>query len=66
MDAFITRDTPITNEALDVIAHLPTRSLLQIAEDEFFKKLTDSDFIRTAVLLARKGYNENVVQLLAW
>jgi len=58
MDAFITRDTPITNEALNVIAHLPAKSLPQIVEERFFRKLTDKDFIRIAVLLARKGYNE--------
>ena len=58
MNTFITRDTPITNEALNVIAHLPTKSLPQIVEEEFFRKLADKDFMRIAVLLARKGYNE--------
>ena len=58
MNTFITRDTPITNEALNVIAHLPTKSLPQIVEEEFFRKLADKDFMRIAVLLARKGYSE--------
>lgn len=58
MDPFITRDTPITNEALNTIAHLPTSSLAHIVEDGFFKKLSDKDFMRIAVLLARKGYGE--------
>lgn len=58
MDPFITRDTPITNEALNTIAHLPTSSLAHIVEDGFFKKLSDKDFMRIAVLLARKGYDE--------
>ena len=58
MNTFITRDAPITNEALNVIAHLPTKSLPQIVEEEFFRKLADKDFMRIAVLLARKGYNE--------
>jgi cytosine/creatinine deaminase len=58
MKAFITSDTPVTQEALNTIAHLPTRSLRTIVEDGFFSKLTDSDFMRIAVLLARKGYEE--------
>lgn len=58
MTAFITRDTPVTNEVLNVIAHLPTKSLPYIVEDGFFKKLTDKDFMRIAALLARKGYDE--------
>ena len=60
MNTFITRDTPITNEALNVIAHLPTKSLPQIVEEEFFRKLADKDFMRIAVLLARKGYSEEI------
>jgi cytosine/creatinine deaminase len=58
MNAFITQDTPVTNEALNTIAHLPTKSLLKVVEEGFFKKLTDKDFMRIAVLLARKGYDE--------
>jgi cytosine/creatinine deaminase len=58
MKAFITKDTPVTNEVLNVIAHLPTKSLPGIVEDGFFQKLTDKDFMRIACLLAEKGYNE--------
>lgn len=58
MKPFITRDTPVTQEVLNTIAHLPTRSLGTIVEDEFFKKLTDKDFMRIGVLLAWKGYLE--------
>jgi creatinine deaminase len=58
MKAFITRDTPVTQEVLNVIAHLPTKSLAKIVEDEFFRKLTDRDFMRIGVLLAQKGYDE--------
>jgi creatinine deaminase len=58
MNAFITSDTPVTQEVLHTIAHLPTRSLTAIVEDGFFSKLTDRDFMRIAVLLARKGYEE--------
>jgi cytosine deaminase len=58
MKAFITKDTPVTDEVLNTIAHLPTRSLSAIVEDGFFKKLTDRDYMRVAVLLAEKGYAE--------
>ena len=58
MNAFITQDTPVTNAVLNIIAHLPTKSLPQIVEEGFFKKLTDKDFMRIAVLLAQKGYDE--------
>ena len=58
MKAFITKDTPVTDEVLNTIAHLPTKSLSKIVEDGFFKKLTDRDFMRIGVLLAEKGYDE--------
>jgi len=58
MKPFITRNTPVTNEVLNVIAHLPTASLPKIVEEGFFKKLSDKDFMRIAVLLAQKGYDE--------
>src|ERR1700675_807877 len=58
MKAFITRDTPVTDEVLNTIAHLRTKSLAKIVEDGFFKKLTDNDFMRIGVLLAKKGYEE--------
>jgi len=58
MKALITKDTPVTDEVLNAIAHLPTRSLSKIVEDEFFRKLTDKDFMRVGVLLALKGYEE--------
>lgn len=55
---FFTEHTPITDEVLNVIAHLPTRSLTSIAANGFFKKMTDVDFMRLAVMLAQKGYEE--------
>ena len=58
MKAFISTDTPVTDEVLNTIAHLPTKSLSRIVEDGFFKKLTDQDFMRLAFLLAYKGYDE--------
>ncbi len=58
MKTFITKDTPVTPEVLNTIAHLPTKSLSKIAEDGFFAKLTDKDYMRLAFLLAEKGYDE--------
>jgi creatinine deaminase len=58
MKALITKDTPVTDEVLNAIAHLPTKSLSKIVEEGFFKKLTDRDFMRIGVLLAKKGYDE--------
>ncbi len=58
MDKFITKDTPTSDDVLTVIAHLPTTSLDATVEDGFFAKLTDKDFMRVAVLLAQKGFDE--------
>jgi cytosine deaminase len=55
---FITGDAPVNDSVLNVIAHLPTKSLAATVEAGFFKKLTDADFMRIAVLLAQKGYDE--------
>jgi cytosine/creatinine deaminase len=53
-----TDQTPVTDEVLNVIAHVPTKSLSSVAANAFFKKLTDADFMRIGVLLAQKGYDE--------
>jgi cytosine/creatinine deaminase len=58
MKVFINRETRVTDAVLNAIAHLPTKSLPQNVEEGFFTKLTDKDFMRIAVLLARKGYLE--------
>ncbi len=48
----------MTDEVLNLIAHLPTKSLPAIVSDGFLKKLSDAQFMRIGVLLARKGYDE--------
>ena len=58
MKHFITKDTPVTEGVLNVIAHLPTKNLSAIVEDEFFVKLSDLNIMRIAVLLAQKSYDE--------
>ena len=57
-EPFFTDQTPVTDEVLNIIAHLPTRNLTSVAANGFFKKMTDADFMRLAVLLAQKGYEE--------
>jgi cytosine deaminase len=56
--ALITRNTPVTDEALIAIAHMPTPSLPVLVEEAFYERLTDADFMRIAVFLARKSYDE--------
>jgi len=58
MKAFITAEMPVSDELLNTIAHLPTKSLAKVVEDGFFQKLTDRDFMRIAFLLAYKSYDE--------
>lgn len=58
MKLLITADTATSDEVLNTIAHLPTKSLARIVEPSFFRKLSDRDFIRLACLLARKSYDE--------
>lgn len=50
--------TEITQQALAVIAHMPTMSLPVLMDDDFAQRLTDEDFMRIAVLLAQKSYDE--------
>lgn len=58
MKPYINADTAITDDLLNLIAHMPTKSLADTVDAALFTKLEDKDFMRIAVLLARKGYNE--------
>jgi len=58
LGALIERDTAITDAVLNAIAHIPTRSLPSVVERGFFEKLSDRDFLRIAVWLARKSFDE--------
>ena len=58
MGALIKGDTAITDAVLNAIAHIPTRSLPSAVERGFFEKLSDRDFLRVAVWLARKSFEE--------
>lgn len=55
---YFTEDSIVCDEVLNVIAHLPTASLAAVTDQGFFEKLTDANFMRIGVLLARKGYDE--------
>lgn len=58
MTALLTQGSPITDAALAAIAHMPTRSLPVLLDDAFARSLTDAHFMRIAVRLAQKSYNE--------
>ncbi len=58
MGALIKHETDVTDDVLNAIAHIPTRSLPAVAERAFFEKLSDRDFMRIAYYLARKSFDE--------
>ncbi|MCG7550313.1 nucleoside deaminase [Pseudoalteromonas sp. Of7M-16] len=53
-----THDTQINDTSLNVVAHMPTASLSTLLSNEFTARLSDSDYMRVAVLLAKKSYDE--------
>ena len=55
---FFSTETPITTELLAVIAYLPSASLSKLSTAGFWSRLSDADFMRIAVLLAAKSYDE--------
>ena len=55
MGALIKHDADVTDDVLNAIAHIPTRSLPSVAEMAFFEKLNDRDFMRIAFHLAKKA-----------
>ncbi|HKM36713.1 MAG TPA: nucleoside deaminase [Thiopseudomonas sp.] len=58
MNTLLNKNTEKTDQALAAIAHMPTNSLAVLMDDDFAQGLTDADFMRIAVLLAQKSYNE--------
>lgn len=50
--------TEITDDVLDLIAHLPTEFLPKLVAPAVFKKLTDAQLMRIAAHLAQKSYDE--------
>ena len=55
MEPSITTDTATTDQVLNLVAHLPTKSLPKLVDPAFFRRLSDRDFMRLAFLLARKS-----------
>ena len=58
LKALFNKQTEITPQVLAAIAHMPTSSLSVLMDDDFAQRLTDGDFMRIAVLLAQKSYDE--------
>ncbi len=54
----LNKHTEKNQQALAAIAYMPTNSLAVLMDDDFAQDLTDADFMRIAVLLAQKSYNE--------
>ncbi|MFT6663320.1 MAG: cytosine deaminase [Porticoccus sp.] len=50
--------TPVTDEVLAAVAHMPTASLPVLLDAAFARRLSDADLMRIAVLLAKKSYDE--------
>ncbi len=58
LKALFNKQTEITPQVLAAIAHMPTSSLSVLMDDNFAQRITDEDFMRIAVLLAQKSYDE--------
>ena len=58
MKALLDKQTEKTDEVLRAIAHMPTKSLSVLMDNDFARGLTDGDFMRVAVFLAQKSYDE--------
>ena len=58
MATLLSKRSEIDEPALRTIAHMPTRSLPVLLDESFVRRLTDSDFMRIAVLLAEKSLDE--------
>lgn len=58
MQTLLNKHTEKTQQALAAIAHMPTTSLQVLMDDDFAQGLTAADFMRIAVLLAQKSYDE--------
>jgi len=54
----LSASTPMTEAALAAIAHMPTRSLQLLMDENFTHRLGDTEWMRIAVLLARKSFAE--------
>jgi len=58
MKSLLNKLTDKNEEVLRTIAHMPTPSLPVLMDNDFVGRLTDADFMRVAVFLAEKSYDE--------
>jgi cytosine deaminase len=58
MQTLLNKQTQINEAALQVIAHMPTKSLSILMDDQFARSLSDRDYMKIAVFLAQKSYDE--------
>ena len=58
MKSLLNKLTDKSEEVLRTIAHMPTKSLPVLMDNDFVGRLTDADFMRVAVFLAEKSYGE--------
>lgn len=58
MKTLLDKHTAKTEQAFRAIAYMATASLPALMDDDFSSRLTDADFMRIAVLLAQKSYDE--------
>ena len=59
MKTLLDKQTEKSEEVLRAIAHMPTKSLFVLMDHDFVRGLTDADFMRVAVFLAQKSYDES-------
>jgi len=58
MKTLLNKQTEKVDEVLRAIAHMPTKSLPILMDNDFVRGMTDADFMRVAVFLAQKSYDE--------
>ncbi len=58
MATILNKDSDVCESALNAIAHMPTLSLPSLINHDFVSRLSDDHFMRIAVLLAQKSYDE--------
>jgi len=58
MKPLLNKQTEKSAAVLRVIAHMPTKSLAVLMDNDFVQGLSDADFMRVAVFLAQKSYDE--------
>jgi cytosine/creatinine deaminase len=54
----VTKNTAVDDAVLNGIAYIATEHLVQLVDPDFFRKLTDEDFMRIATRLAQKSFDE--------